>query len=114
MSADSHHRDVTMSFRVVGLPAAHEQAFREVVGDREPKFRYRPDGATAVVTVGIDPEFPIDRIADFLAAHRVEEHGVWLSIATEADHDGLRLPAHVLRVVRELGGMVDFSFVSLP
>jgi hypothetical protein len=42
---------------------------------------------------------------------RSEAYGLYSSIVTNRDHDGIRLPPHATELIRRLGGYVDFAFI---
>ena len=42
-----------------------------------------------------------------------EEHGLYVSIVTDRDNDGLRLATFISEFYRHVGGTLDFSFVAV-
>lgn len=54
------------------------------------------------------------KISQFIKEHKLsqESYGIWASLLTERDNDGLHLPSYVIQFYKQLGGSIDFSFIS--
>jgi hypothetical protein len=108
---DETHRKLRIHFRLVGLPREHLDRVRETLAGRS--VRVADHGTEGmVVAIEIDEEFPVSEIASLVRELGLsnESYGVYISLVTESDHDGLTVPESALRVVREVGGQLDFSF----
>lgn len=114
---DEVHRKLSIHFRVVGLPSDHVARVRETVPDRAVRVadRRRPGMQGEVVVIEIDEDFPVCAVASLVQELGLsnDSYGVYISLVTESDHDGLRVPESALRVIREVGGQLDFSFTCV-
>ena len=41
------------------------------------------------------------------------KYGIYISLVTENDSDGLTVPAYIIELLREIGGELDFSYTSV-
>ena len=114
---DNTHRKLRIHFRVVGLPGELLERVREVLADRTVRASARkPPGVEGeVVAIEIDEDFPVAAVASLVRELGLssDSYGVYISLVTEADQDGFTVPESALRVIREVGGQLDFSFTSL-
>jgi len=53
-------------------------------------------------------------ILQFIKDHKLSKksYGIWASLLTERDNDGLHLPVYVIQFYKQLEGSIDFSFIS--
>lgn len=65
-----------------------------------------------VIAISIDEDFPTAAVASLVRELGLSSasYGVYISLVTESDQDGLTVPESALRVIREVGGQLDFSF----
>ena len=114
---DNTHRKLRIYFRVVGLPSEHLERVRQVLADRAMRLsaRKRQGGQGEVVAIEIDEDFPVAAVASLVQELGLsnDSYGVYISLVTEADQDGFTVPESALRVIREVGGQLDFSFTSV-
>ena len=101
-------------FRIRGLAPDTLEALQEAMGSRSLRVYDGPRAVIpgAVVSLDIEPDFPIQTMTDFLRDHGVpaDRFGVYVSMSTESDHNGIAVPEHVLEVIRGCGGQLDVSF----
>jgi hypothetical protein len=111
---DEAHRNLRIHFRIVGFPGEHLERLRAALGDRVLHVaESRRQGVQgAVVAVAIDEDFPVAMVASLVQELGLpsDHYGVYVSLVTDSDHDGLSVPESALRVIREVGGQLDFSF----
>jgi hypothetical protein len=114
---DKAHRKPRIHFRIVGLPSEHLERVREVLADRTVRVseRKRQGVPGAVVAMEIDEGFPVAAVASLVQELGLsnDSYGVYISLVTESDQDGLTVPESALRVIREVGGQLDFSFTCI-
>jgi hypothetical protein len=107
------HRKVEFWFRITGLDAGTLSRLREAFESQQVQVYDGPRTAIpgAVASIAIQPDFPIQAMADFVRNHEIPEDrfGVYVSMTTESDHDGISVPDHVVDVIRQCGGQLDVS-----
>jgi len=77
--------------------------------------RKKPGKYTIAITLNKKNVNYSERIHDFVRKHRLssKSYGVWVSLATARDSDGLTVPKIVGEFYKKVGGSLDFSFTSL-
>jgi hypothetical protein len=113
---DKTHRKLGIYFRLVGLSGEHLDRLREVLVDQTVRVRKGPGVQGAeVIAIEIDETFPLARVASLVQELGLsnESYGVYISLVTESDQDGLTVPESAMRVIREVGGQLDFSFTCI-
>jgi hypothetical protein len=115
---DNAHRNLRIYFRFVGLSGEHLDRVRETLASHAVQVadRKRRAGQRAeVVAIPIDERFPVAAVASLVQELGLssDSYGVYISLVTESDQDGLTVPEPVLRVIREVGGQLDFSFTCV-
>ena len=57
----------------------------------------------------------IPNILNFIKRYKILEisYGIWVSLSTNRDMDGLTVPKHVTEFYKKVGGALDFSFICL-
>ena len=107
------HRTVEFWFRVTGLDAVSLTHLREAFESQEVQVYDGPRTAIpgTVASIAIQPDFPTQAMAEFVRVHEIpaDRFGVYLSLTTESDHDGIAVPDHVVDVIRQCGGQLDLS-----
>jgi hypothetical protein len=114
---ETAHRNSRICFRIVGLPGAHLARLRAALADCAVQVSERTGqgGHGAVVAIAIDDDFPVAAVASLVEELGLpgDSYGVYISLVTESDQDGLTVPESALRVIREVGGRLDFSFTCI-
>jgi hypothetical protein len=102
-------REEEISFRFIKLSPDLTGRLRECLSGLEMESR-RPD----VISLPLRTDLDYRPLIQFVASEELDPstYSVWASLVTSSDHGGIRLPAHVLDIVRETRAGVDFSFVA--
>jgi hypothetical protein len=108
-------RTETISFRFIDVPKSFLQKLEQglkcelKVGHRE------RDTARVVAVFTLDPAMDFEMLSLLIKQNQIQEshYGIWISIVTEADSDGIHVPDYVVRLLRLVGGQLDFSFTSV-
>lgn len=106
-------RKLAIHFRFVGIPSEHLPRVREVLGDRIQVANRRAGTQRGlVIAMPLDESFPTAAVASLVQEIGLtsDRYGVYISLVTASDQDGLTVPESTLRVIREVGGQLDFSF----
>jgi len=114
---DAERRSVHYSFRVMGLSVEGIEELQSLTGDIPVhQGTHFKDVTVSVAAFSIEEEADFSWVRSFLKKHHIDEehYGVYVSITTSRDEDGVTLPSHILALCRSAGGTVDFSFCSLP
>lgn len=115
--ADKPHRETRIYFRAVGLSGEHLARVREVLAASSARVSERNRGGVqgAVVAIEIDEGFPVAAVASLVEELGLssDSYGVYISLVTESDQDGLTVPESALRVIRGVGGQLDVSFTCI-
>jgi len=109
-------RKFRLRFRFFALQAAIIEMLRVQMAPGALQISaVKPSGVQSAECPIDDPE-SCAVIANFVKLHRLSpaDYGVYASLVTEYDHDGVRLPMYVVDLVRDIGGQVDFAFISTP
>jgi hypothetical protein len=107
------------SFRIVGLPVDLLPDLENTVPNHGVKTNRSVKGAryneinSVVVFFELLPDFDYSRLHFFLLNNQIskDSYGIWISLVTDRDNDGVHLPEHVLEFYKLIGGNIDFSFV---
>jgi len=71
------------------------------------------DPNTIVVLFELSPKYDYKELCMFLINNMISQDsfGIWISLVTDRDNDGVHLPDYVLQFYKLIGGNIDFSFV---
>lgn len=104
-----------VTFRVMDvhaemLPALHAAARGCEFTASEGKKRGR-----LAVFIGLKNSEPCARLCKFVLKHKLRQtkYGLSISLVTERHSDGLRVPEFAIRMVRRIGGQLDFRFTTI-
>jgi hypothetical protein len=113
-------RDESIVFRIVNLPVDLLPDLEEAVAGHTLKTspRKKPkqtEEKTKTVWFDIVSKYNYKRLLEFLDNNNIssKSYGIWISLVTERDNDGVHLPAYAVKFYKLIGGNLDFSFVSL-
>ncbi len=109
------YRDESVSFRFFALSASQAAELLNLRPDATSRPARGRKGCvigTFVLEAGVN----YDWIARFIEQNKIpeEDYGIFVSISTSSDSDVVRLPRFAAELSRSLGGVIDFSFTSLP
>lgn len=115
---EPYHREKIL-FRIVGLPIDLLQEIKVLLTDHNIKTnidikssRYNNPGHV-VVDFELLSSYDYSELHRFLHNNELDEncYGIWVSLVTGWDNDGVHLPDYVLKFYALIGGNIDFSFV---
>jgi hypothetical protein len=110
MTASSHEKAVVV-FRIVGVSLEQRDAFLNCLKDTPVTTHHRKKTNDYVVLVELSGQAVCDAVRQALTVCPLTApYGVYVSLVTESDSDGLTLPPFVCDFWRAVGGSMDFSF----
>lgn len=114
MSEPVYHKE-KYAMRFVEITSIDLDVIKALLQGVVIKARKWKDGPNYVVLIDIEPDSDLSALAQFIAERSMPESnfGVWASLVTESDSDGLCVPDYVLKWIRCIGGAVNFSFTSV-
>jgi len=100
-------------FRVVGLEKALADQFEKVLRPRSIEKKQFNDPEHFVTAFLMENGIDYDAVADFLHSSKIPEskYGIFATLTTNKDIDGLEFPPHVVRFHKMIGGNIDVSFL---
>lgn len=110
-----YYRNEKIFFRIVGLKKNLIDDYKKIVDSEELEVTRYKKTNTFVVSFPIFKWHNFDELIDFIVNHQIEEniYGIYVSLVTESDHDGVSLPRHVVELHKKIGGHLDFSFTCV-
>lgn len=110
-----HCRNERIFFRIVGLEEKLLQDYREYLGISDVKTKRYKDTDTFVVSFQMNRNCDFGKLIDFVQTNKIKEssYGIYVSLVTENDHDGVSLPRYALELHKKIGGHIDFSFTCV-
>jgi hypothetical protein len=105
----SYHKE-TFSFRFTNLSAGSASRLRGSITNIAMASR-RSD----VIVLDLRESTDLESLYGFLRSEDLDPktYGVWVSVVSSSDHDGVSLPEYVVELIRRTKCGVDFSFVGL-
>lgn len=116
--AKAYHRERIL-FRIVGLPIGLLQEIKDLLTDHNVETnldmkssRYNNPGHV-VVDFELLSSYDYSEFHRFIRNNQLTEnsYGIWVSLVTNWDNDGVHLPDYALKFYALIGGNIDFSFV---
>lgn len=110
-----YYRNERISFRIVGLEGGLLDDYKKCIGTEEFRATKYKDTSTFVVTFPIEKKRNFNGLIEFINQYHIDEniYGIYVSLVTESDHDGVSLPRHVVELHKKIGGHLDFSFTCV-
>lgn len=109
-NADFHRE--RFKFRFLDLTEAAVARLRTMMKTTGLRVHRRPSGF--VVTLPITEGFAREQLFQYLLEEKLSRDscGVWVSVLSSSDHDGLSVPEFILEIIRKTRCGLDFSFVG--
>lgn len=107
------YRKEVFYFRIVGMRKELLNNLKtHIVGHTVKTSNYQ-DTDTLVCSLEIMSNYDYSGLAYFLNFNSIpcESYGIYVSLVTERDNDGVHLPDYALQFYKTIGGNIDFSFV---
>jgi hypothetical protein len=103
--------EIIIIFRVVGLLADQVDKFREHLDGLPVESHLRKGKNDYVVIIELTDSVICNTVRQALSSCPLTApYGIYVSLVTEKDSDGLTLPPFVCDFWRQIGGSLDFSF----
>lgn len=104
-------KEVRVSFRVVGLDTAQIHFFQARLDNIVQDIHCRKEGDSYVLWVELMEPDVCRRLEQLLEEHPLSvPYGIWVSIVTEYDSDGIILDPFICDFWRKIGGTMEFFF----
>lgn len=109
------HRKEKISFRFMNLPNEMLPFLKEALAGTELQVKSANRGRGLVVAFDLGESERYEEVKKFIQKHNIKPsgYGLWISLVTEADSDGVHVPANAVDLLRQVGGQLDFSFVTV-
>lgn len=105
---------IIIIFRVIGLLADQVDKFRESLAEIPVESHLRKGKNDYVVIIELTDSVVCNTVRHALSSCPLTApYGVYVSLVTENDSDGLTLPSFVCDFWRHVGGSMDFSFTVI-
>ena len=110
---DTYHTE-NVSFRFVDFPAKLLPRLSDSLPGVEVKTKEHNDERGLVVWLRSDGNGTCDAHCAFIREQQIPsaKYGLWISLITSRDNDGIRVPQFAIELLRKIGGQLDFSFIS--
>lgn len=104
----------SVSFRMVGLSSPEMHAWQSKLKNIQCEWHKMKGRDKYVCLCLLDDIDKVQELKSVLTGSNLPgEYGIYVSIVTDRDNDGLRLSSYVSDFYREIGGAIDFSFVCV-
>ncbi len=105
-------------FRLIKLSPQLLQNFRHKFPSNKFKYEvheYYENKKQFVVLIPLSLKIPKTELLHFIKRHKIFSlnYGVCVSLSSNRDNDGLRVPKEIADFYKKVGGTFDFSFVCL-
>ena len=108
---NSCYRKEHVYFRVVGLASDQLKALQQRLDGVHVEHRQRNGKGDFVLSVELLTPAVCDIVRQALSSLSLKEpHGLYVSLVTERDSDGVRLEPFICEFWKAVGGNLDFSF----
>jgi len=107
--------EIDYSYRLIGVHPKEIENLKQCFNKCEYSLRKYKDTETYVVVFKISAVKNYGKLFSFINSCDLEnvKKGLYISLVTYFDQDGVSVPSHVLTIYQRLGGDIDFSFVFL-
>lgn len=109
------HRTEKFAYRLMDLPGTKMIAFKKFKLNSSYKIIKSRNDETFNIIFYIDEKFVIREVQRVIYALDISavSRGLWVSLSTERDSDGIHVPAFVAEIFLKLRGQLDFSFTFI-
>ena len=106
-----YHREKII-FRVVGFPPKLLPLLKQALPDVNWGTGYLKGTRKLVVCFTLEKKIHCKKLQTFLIKGKIppSKCGLWISLVTERDSDGVHVPDFAVRLFQHIGGQLDFSF----
>ena len=127
MNIENPYREISICFRVLDVPDMIVNKFQTDLQDLpithskwaygpelDTKHHVCPDGPISIMQIEISDKLNCLKLQKYLEKQAMQlSFGIWVSLVTDSDSDGLSIPTYVVDFLRSVGGTLDFSFVCV-
>lgn len=109
------YRKEKLYFRIVGIRAELLEGLKRSVLGHTVKTASYQDTDHLVCSFEVMPDYNYYALSSFLCTNNIpsDSYGLYMSLVTERDNDGVHLPKYALEFYKLIGGSIDFSFVCI-
>jgi hypothetical protein len=102
-------------FRVVGFPENLLSALRRTLPGTHLETGTQKKTGELVVSIRLHQKINYRKLRMFLRKNGIAsgKYGLWISLVTERDSDGVRVPNFAVKFLQQTGGKLDFSFTAV-
>ena len=105
---------VRFAFRAIGISLRMVRKYQKIISGDEFDFGKWSQGRGQVMVIELTSEKVCLNLRSALKKFPLScEIGIWVSIISEYDNDGLRMPLYISEFFREVGGHLDFNFIFI-
>lgn len=100
-------------FRIVGMKADLLSEYKKCVATHNVRSSEYKDTNMLVVSMELLNEYNYIDLLSFITKNKISDksYGIYISLVTDRDNDGVHLPDYALKFYQLIGGNIDFSFV---
>ena len=110
----SGNAESTVCFRICGLDQSQMKMWKAKLAGMPCEWHRRKRTDDYVCICPLEDIDLVQSLQAVLDGETLpEEHGIYVSMVTDRDNDGLRIAPFVSEFFRHVGGTIDFSFVSI-
>jgi hypothetical protein len=116
MERNSHYKKLIFSFRILEVNSSEldefNDYFKQTYGYRHKK---KKDSDKFTIVLELNEKTDYAPLAEYILKHQGLNGrcGIYISLVTELDSDGLSVPDFVLSLLINIKGTLDFSFTTI-
>jgi hypothetical protein len=115
MTSDHYHRE-KYSFRILNITAKEVYSFKKIFNNFSYKVnKYFKDKEKFVISTEVIENIDCGKLKEFIKKNNLpkESYGIYASLVTGTDSDGLTVPDRIIDFYAKIGGTIDFSFTFI-
>ena len=110
-----YHKTEGFAYRFMDLSGTKMVSFKKITSQNTHKVIKSRNDETFNVIFDLNNNFYVDEIQELVDKLEINERsrGLWVSLSTERDSDGIHVPDPIRKAYLRLGGQLDFSFTFI-
>lgn len=110
----SENAEVAVSFRMCGVSEPEMRKWMGIIVGIPCEWHRQKGTDEYVFICDLDEVVKTQKLQDVLTTEKLpDEHGLYVSLVSDRDNDGVRLASFISEFYRKVGGTIDFSYVSV-
>jgi len=107
--------ELEYSFRITDFEPSLFQTLEKYLSGLSIESREHKDTKKLVVAIPLTEGYNYQTLIEFIKLNNIpwSQYGIWVSLVTDLDQDGVHVPEFVTNIIREIGGNIDFSFTCV-